>query len=384
MKVPHLMKTILLVALLLGVYTLGSAAALNGRVTEVVDGRTITVESVKHPVKVKLIGMAPPDIDQPYAEIARQHLSDLLLHKFVVVRYSRLQDGYILGQVDAGGMDAGAQMIRDGVGWYDKADETRLSDLERRLYIESEQAARSERRGLWQDESAVSPWDFRKAALARRNASVVPLQRLSSRARRGDPAGLSSNDLFGGVVGPGSMAGPPSYRKIDAAGAPGQWSRYQPEGQHFSILAPSDAVEISYPVLDGQGKVIEIRYVVSPIEGTLYVVMSAKGSNDNATDASVATSTVNGFLTGMNKSSEAGRPGVVLTSRPGRELSLGGFGGRQYSLSGGPLTGVVRVLSKQTGDQREIIMLCVLNRAGAEPADDHFLSSFKLIQNKAQ
>jgi endonuclease YncB( thermonuclease family) len=374
----------LVIALLLSVYTLGSAAVLQGQVTAVVDGQTIAVVTVKHQLKVRLLGMAPPAAHQPYADIARQHLADLLLNKFVEVRYSRLDGNYLIGQVVCGTMDAGAQMLRDGVAWYDQADEHNLSDRDVHLYVENELAARGEHRGLWQDGSAVSPWDFLKAETVRRNTSTVALPRAEMFGPRGNPAGLSSDDLFGGTVGAGSLAGRPSVRKINLAAVAGHWSRYQPEGEHFSVLLPSDATEITYPILDGEGKAITVRYVMGTMDGTLYVLMSANGSNDNATDAGVAAGTIKGFLAGINRSLETGKQGFALTSKTGKELNVSGFVGRQYDLSGGDLSGLVRVLSKQTGDQREVFMLSVLNSVGAENRGDRFLSSFKLGPNKTQ
>ena len=133
---------------------------------DVVDGEDLAVLSQGHLVKIKLVGVASPQVNQSYGAIARQHLADLILNKYVVVRYSSLRDGYIVGQVLLEGMDIGAQMLRDGVGWYNKADEANLSDIERQIYEKSQDAARSERRGLWQDESPVAPWDFGKAPLA--------------------------------------------------------------------------------------------------------------------------------------------------------------------------------------------------------------------------
>ena len=76
--------------------------------------------------------------------------------------------------------------------------------------------------------------------------------------------------------------------KVEQGSAPGEWVRYQPASRHFSILAPSDGVELSYPVLDGQTKVVELHYVIGNNNGNLYVMMWAKGSNDDATDASAA------------------------------------------------------------------------------------------------
>ena len=66
---------------------------------DVVDGEDITVLSQGHLVKVKLIAVAAPDKNQSFAGIARQHLTGLILNKFVVVRYSALREGYIVGQI---------------------------------------------------------------------------------------------------------------------------------------------------------------------------------------------------------------------------------------------------------------------------------------------
>jgi micrococcal nuclease len=382
MKVPNLIKVMLLVALLMSVYTLGSASALEGQVAEVIDGGTITVISLKRPVKVRLIGVAALEPSQPYADMARQHLSDLILNKYVVVRSSRLQDGYLIGRVLLGDMDVAAQMIRDGVAWYDKPDESHLGVLEQQLYDASEQAARNERRGLWHDASPMAPWEFRKAQLARLNPTPVSLPRPQARTRGGNHA-LSSDDLMGGVVGPGSMAGQPTVKRISPDSAPGEWVRYQPASRHFSILAPSDGVELSYPVLDGQTNVVELHYVIGNNDGNLYVLMWAKGSNDNATDASAAADTVKGLVGGINRSIERAGQGFVVTANPVRDLTLSGYAGRQYKLSGGPASGSIRVFSKQNGDQRELFMLCVLN-GPARSSGDQFLNSFRITQNHPQ
>src|SRR6266850_2163345 len=206
MTVPHVIRILFLLALPLAICSPGSAASLQGKVAEVVDGENIVVVSVNHLVRVRLLAMAAPEKNQAYAQVAQQHLSDLILNKYVVVHYSSLREGYLVGQVLFGDMDVGAQMIRDGVAWYDKTDEKRLSETEQRVYAESQEAARNERRGLWQDESPISPWDFRKAQLATASTSTVSLSRQPLPVRSGSPAGLSSEDLMGGVLRPGAFA----------------------------------------------------------------------------------------------------------------------------------------------------------------------------------
>ncbi len=86
---------------------------------DIFDGDSFAIISGNHPLKVKLIGVAAPEKSQAFADLARQHLSDLIRDKFVTVHFSALEDGFLLGQVLSGEMDVSAQMIRDGAAWYD-------------------------------------------------------------------------------------------------------------------------------------------------------------------------------------------------------------------------------------------------------------------------
>lgn len=383
MHLPRVIRILFLLALPLAVCISGSAASLHGKVSDVFDGESIAILSQTHTLKVKLIGVAPPEKRQAYADIARQHLADLILNKFVVVRYSAMRDGHLVGQVLLGEMDVCAQMIRDGVAWY-KPDEGDLSPLERQLYQASQEAARSERRGLWQDESPLAPWDFRKAQVAKLttpNKSVVsePLQ--PSLARRGTRAGLSSEDLMGGLLLPGSIAGKPDVRLLSPEGSPVRWLKYQPADGHFSVLFPSDGREVSYPVLDGQGKTMDLHYIIGSNTNNLYFLTWGKGPNGSATDTSATDDAIDGLLSGINRAT-ARTSGLVVTATPGRSLRLDGYAGRQFALTAGPISGVVRVLTKQTGEEREVFLLCVLNATDAEGSGNSFLNSFKIRQNQ--
>jgi endonuclease YncB( thermonuclease family) len=354
---------------------------------DVTDGEDIAVLSQGHLVKVKLIGVASPEKTQSYAAIARQHLADLILNKFVVVRYSALRDGYIVGQVLLEKVDIGAQMLRDGVGWYNKSDETLLSDIERQIYQGSQDAARSERRGLWQDESPVAPWDLHKAQLAgvkpvapaqvpTYNTTREHLPRLASSSKRGTAAGLSSEDLMGGVVRPGSIAGKPELKPISSDGTSGRWLRYQPADRRFSILAPSDAVEITTPFLDEQGNSMELHEIMGRVGSSFYYLLWAKGPNGNSTDATTAASAMKGFLEGVNRSTA--KSNILVTATPEGLLNINGYGGRQYALDAGISTGTIRIVSKQIGDDRELFLFGEMNAVGAEPSGTDFLNSFKI------
>lgn len=69
---------------------------------------------------------------------------------------------------------------------------------------------------------------------------------------------------------------------------------------------------------------------------------------------------------------------VLVTATPGRSLRLAGYEGGEYALTTGSASGVIRVLSKQIGDEREVFLLGVLTTPGTVASGDEFLNSFKI------
>src|ERR1043166_3968163 len=150
-----------------------AAATLFGRVIEVNDGDVITVFNLNRPVRIKLLAVDAPEKDQPFGEVARKHLSELVYDKSVLVEYSGIAaDGSLVGRVTLNNVDIGAQMIRDGVAWFDASNQDRLSASDREVYQQSELAARNEKRGWWQGENPIAPWEFVKAKAQRRQTAA--------------------------------------------------------------------------------------------------------------------------------------------------------------------------------------------------------------------
>jgi hypothetical protein len=268
-------------------------------------------------------------------------------------------------------------MLRDGVAWYDRASDYELNESDRALYAQCEEAARNEKRGLWQDQAAVAPWEFRKAQEAKILSANAPPSFQQYKARKSKAnQGLSSNDLLGGMVAPGSIAGNPTSRQIAPQSAPGEWINYQPVSRRFLVRVPGNSYEYEYPILDSDKKIVNINYVTGSDEGSLYVVMWTQGANDGQTDASISTETVRGLLDGINRNLERMGQSLRATAGPGRDIKLGDLNGKQYKLSLGSLAALVRVLTKQVADQREVFMVGAFAGPGSEPSMQ-FLNSFK-------
>ena len=164
---------LVLPVLILGLPDLGRAATIQAQVDEVRSGDRIVVSNIKRPLLIKLKAIAPPEAGQPFSDEAREHLRALVLGRTVSIEYSHLAEGWLVARVICDGVDIGAQMVRDGVAWYDRASERELTESDRNVYAASEQAARNERRGLWRDQTPISPWQFREAELSRPNLNTV-------------------------------------------------------------------------------------------------------------------------------------------------------------------------------------------------------------------
>lgn len=139
------------------------AFAWDGRVVDVADGDTITVEPIKggDRVKVRLYGIDCPEGKQPYGQAARGFVANVALYKPVKVdvakqgkdRYGRavatitVKGAGVLQELllDAGLAWVYPQYCKDRPGWY---------ALEAR--------ARKARRGLWRDDNPMPPWEWRK------------------------------------------------------------------------------------------------------------------------------------------------------------------------------------------------------------------------------
>src|SRR5262249_37876092 len=172
------------------------------------------------------------------------------------------------------GIDVGSQMLRDGVAWYDHARDYELTESDRNLYAQCESAARAEKRGLWQDQSPLAPWEYRRLQaeqLARISGSSSSSSRKTSERTK---SGLSS-DFFGGLVGPVSAGGGPTVQPIVKNGSPDKWTKYESVEGHFSVIAPSNSVAGTNPLVDEKtGAPMTFRFVAGGGQMGFYFAMS--------------------------------------------------------------------------------------------------------------
>jgi endonuclease YncB( thermonuclease family) len=357
---------------------IASAATLQAKVTEVRSGNILIVSNSNRSISVRLKAVVPPEVGQPFNDVAREHLQALVLEKVVTVEYSYLADNYLQAQVLLNGVDIGSQMLRDGVAWYDRTLDYGLSQSDRELYAQCENAARTEKRGLWQDQSPVAPWEYRRLQ-AEQLAKIYSSPSLRTTGKR---SSLSSDDLFGGMMrSPAGANSSPNVKPIADRGTPDRWTIYESVPGHFSVYVPTNAVAGTNVSVDQKtGKPVPFQFVAGGSELGFYVAMSAIGPNNDYTDASARDEAIQSIIKGMNQGARQTGTGPLVTVKPEQEVRLGSNMGMQYHLSADGFSGTARVFTRQVGADREIFLLFALSRPGAEALGKQFINSFKIVR----
>jgi endonuclease YncB( thermonuclease family) len=338
-----------------------SAATLFGRVVEVNDGDVITVFNLNRPVRVKLLAVDAPERDQTFGDVAKKHLSELVYDKSVLVEYSGIApDGSLVGRVTLNNVDVGAQMIRDGAAWFDASNHDRLSAADRDVYQQSEQAARRERRGLWQAENPIAPWEFVRAQTLRRNPAAslnTILPAAKERANRPTPE-LTSFTLLATRMGGSSAASPsdagPSGRVPWEESARKNWHVYKPTGENFTALMPEDArhavLEIPY-----EGETYDLHVYAAREGWAIYALMWITGPTSGESDKVVADQMVQKFLEGFGEGyKQKTQQAFNCELEGGTRTSVNGYSRSEFELSSCTIPARVRVYTRVTRGNRQV------------------------------
>jgi micrococcal nuclease len=130
----------------------------NGKVVKVVDGDTFDIVDENKTTRIRLFGIDAPERGQAFNKRARAFMDSLVAGKQIRVvvrdkdRYGRtVGDAYL-----SDGTYVNAEIVRAGYAWQFRKYST---DPE---VARLENAARSQRLGLWEDAHAIPPWEFRK------------------------------------------------------------------------------------------------------------------------------------------------------------------------------------------------------------------------------
>jgi micrococcal nuclease len=367
---------------LLGFCNEGRAASFYGKVIEINEGDLITVSNQNRPVKVRLLGVDAPEPGQPFAETAKQHLKDLVIDKMVTVEYSSLGvHSSVVGKVILDGADVCAQMVRDGAAWFDINNNSRLSEIERQVYAQSEAAARSERRGIWQNGDAIAPWEYQRLQAIRALPKPSPNQTdattasPSQRRTARKPTQLSPEAILGSdYVKAGDQSGASWYSAM--APVARDWRKFEPPGQGFSVVVP-DGGRKSLDVTFFEDKPINTYAYLVKERSTMYGVIWLAGPSKGELDEVAIPMAMAGILKGFSSSYEKIGEKYKCDAKAPKKIPVTGYTAMEFDLVGCHNPGAIRVYTRVVGEERIFIMgLSFFEEP--DPNVKRFLNSFEL------
>jgi micrococcal nuclease len=138
-------------------FLLSSIEQQTGKVVKVIDGDTFDLMSDKK-IRIRMFGIDSPERGQPYNVKAREFTAALIAGKEINVairnkdRYGRFVCDVYLDD----GTYVNAEIVKAGYAWLF----TRYSNDAELARLQED--ARKSKRGLWQDDNPVPPWEFRR------------------------------------------------------------------------------------------------------------------------------------------------------------------------------------------------------------------------------
>jgi micrococcal nuclease len=135
-----------------------AAQAQQYRVVGISDGDTVKVlSSDRQQVKCRLHGIDAPESSQPYGQVSKTSLSDMVFGKNVTVEIlDQDQYGRSVCRIILNGVDVNKVQLQRGLAWHYSRYSKDVS------YAQAERAARQQRLGLWADIDPTAPWSFRR------------------------------------------------------------------------------------------------------------------------------------------------------------------------------------------------------------------------------
>ena len=135
------------------------AADYSGLVVSVLDGDTIEVLHNRYSERVRLSGIDCPEKGQQYGHQAKQATSEMVFGKEVLLQtHGRDRSGRTLADVRLpDGTHVNHTLVKNGWCWWYRKFAPRNIELTR-----LEQQARETKKGLWEGQTPIPPWQWRK------------------------------------------------------------------------------------------------------------------------------------------------------------------------------------------------------------------------------
>ena len=136
---------------------------LEGLVTNVHDGDTLTLNSSGISYQIRLDSIDAPELAQPFGSFSQNTLANAVLRKPVTVAYTKTdQYDRIVGAVFTDSCQyVNLNQVAVGAAWFYKAYQCEVSATVRTRFAQSQNAAVDAKAGLWVQSDPEAPWFYR-------------------------------------------------------------------------------------------------------------------------------------------------------------------------------------------------------------------------------
>ena len=131
----------------------------SGKVVKVADGDTITVLHDGEQERIRLYGVDAPEKDQAFGQESKEFTASLVAGREVEVqRKDTDRYGRTVALVTVNGRSLNDSLVQEGYAWVYRqyCKESFCS-----TWLHEENAARSTKKGMWNDPHIIPPWEFR-------------------------------------------------------------------------------------------------------------------------------------------------------------------------------------------------------------------------------
>ncbi len=232
-------KAIILVVIVL-VLTAVSAypqRSFEGKVIEVIDGKTFVMQVPNAKITAVLQYVEVPEPDQPMSQMVKDHLSAMILNQLVEFKPLGFNTERTIGKLTLKGVDVGQQLLRDGAAWHSVNEKAGQPAFERGLYEQNEAQAKAEKLGVWGIAGLKPAWEFRaekeKAERDRKQREYERAALLASTKTVKNPAPVSANSTIQNYAEFDNWS---DIRTIDAQAGPGGIIRKYDSARQFGVM----------------------------------------------------------------------------------------------------------------------------------------------------
>ena len=141
------------------------SSTLDGKIIKIIDGDTVYFQANNDDAykKLRLVGIDAPEMKQPFGLQSRQCLANLINNKLVqIISFGKDRYKRTLAKILIENIDINLAMIKSGCAWFYRRYKNTLDTDDQVMYDQAEIFAIDNKKGLFSNQEAEAPWDWRK------------------------------------------------------------------------------------------------------------------------------------------------------------------------------------------------------------------------------